>query len=571
MNRITAKRIYSLIGISCTLLLNSFFISCAKREFNESVGDAQVSVNVSMQYDEEKGEGRAMPTDINANRQVVEIPWSEGKILRAELMSGKNNRVATQSPLPAGTLYRVVVYTSNGSYIDQKLFTVGAEASAGSFLLDGNTPYIFIAYSYGKNVDPGAAPNAALSTNPVLPNISLTDTYNNSWLYLKKTVTPTSGQNNISLVMKNLLSQITATVDASAIGTITELSGRIGGNYSSLTSVKLNDGTFTTSGTAQSRNFNFPAIGQVRVISNPLNYYNGSSDTFPIYLTITAGGKRKVNESIGSFTLKPGWQYNLKITFITSEIIVGDLIWAKGNLTYDNGIYYNRINPEETGYDYKLTDYWNYASPEEILRPAMNTTYQAETPEIQLPLNDPCKLIDGGLWRMPTLADFKSLGALTVVNQSGVENTELTGQQPNGLGSSSTGTKDPAGYIYFYGTDSQSGQQVKLKFFPGGGLRGAVVNNVPLSEPDISTFRNFDVIYHASDAQDPDPGTSDNGVDAQYKGYLYAPPTFVTLNENNDRRFNFLSFRYVHTKLVNDDVKPRRDSRFPIRCVKSRL
>ncbi|WP_293934932.1 hypothetical protein [Sphingobacterium sp. UBA6645] len=573
MNQITATRVYSLIQISCYLLITSILFSCTKNDFNGSPGDAEVSVNIGMKYEEEDNKSRALPSQVNSpDNQVIEIPLADGKLLRAELTTVKKNRATTIVPVPTGMVYRVVVYNSNGSYKDQKLFTAGSEASAGNFILDGNTQYTFIAYSLGNERDPGAAPSTALSASTViLSSLTLTNTNNDAWLHVKQTVTTTTGQNNINLILKNKLSQITTTVDASTIGPITEIGAKIGGHYSQLLNIKLDDGSFTPTSTAQSRNFIFSNLGQSKLSSAPLIYYNGSSTPYALVISsLNAGGTRKTDITVDNFILKPGYQYNLTITFVTSGIIVGDLIWAKGNLTYNNGIYSNRNNPEETGYDYKLTDYWNYASPESVLLPAMNTTFQAETPAIQLPLNDPCRLIEGGLWRMPTLADFESLGNPIVVSESGVENSILNGTQPNGTGSSLTNTKDAAGYIYFTGTDTYSGQPAKLKFFAGGGLRGAVTNNIPQSEPDISTFRNFDVIYHASDAQEPNPTGGLYGVPMELRSYLYAPPTFLTLNENSDKRFNFLSQRYVHTELENDDVRPRRDSRFPIRCVKSK-
>lgn len=41
----------------------------------------------------------------------------------------------------------------------------------------------------------------------------------------------------------------------------------------------------------------------------------------------------------------------------------------------------------------------------------------------KIPLNDPCKLVAGGKWRMPSLEDFESLGVYMVHNGGDINGT----------------------------------------------------------------------------------------------------------------------------------------------------
>ncbi len=568
------KNRWVIISIFCTLML-WMILSCNKNEVTPIFGDCDVTVSVNnLTFESASNNGSRSS---NTGTEIKHIKLQDGsqliaKLDRAEvqasgLRASSALKATTVNKIEKGVKYRIIIYDKNGNFKETKVYTVGSESAEGSFKLDGGVAYQFVAISYGNTTTPTAPSTTSKISTDVIASLGLTNTTNHALLYANVSFTPKAGTNNLNLVLKNLLSEVTLNIDASAIGPIAKVDASLSGHYSTIYNIKMLDGTFTTSPTAQSRSFVFPTLQVSSVSSSPNIICNGSNPLSTFKATVTIGTVSRL-VTINGFEILPGYRYTLNVSFIPSGIIIGSRVWAKGNLSYSNGVYYNRSNPEETGYDYSATDYWNYASPEIPLLPAMNTTLLAESPAIVFPVNDPCTKIAGGNWRMPTLADFEALGAPVVVDAKGVVGGVFTGVQANGVGNTTNGTKGEAGYLYFLGKDEVSTLTAKLKFFAGGGLRGGVTNNIPLSEPGVSTFRNFDAVYHAIDSQNPTPATNRDGVPAAFQSYLYAPPIFLALNENNSKQFNFLSHRFVHTGQDQSEQWAKRDSRFPIRCVK---
>jgi len=554
--------------------------SCSKSDEYSSSGTASVSVSLGgIKYAETESANNGGRSLINGQAsQIVEIPFDSERVLIAELKQESSSvntslhasralKSSTVNVLGKGIKYRVIVYEKSGVYKDQKLYTVGSEKTEGAFNLDGNKEYIFVAYSFGNAKTLVEAPKVSFSTVILYSTLNLAG--DDAWLHVKKTVAIQSGENNLSLILENKLSQVTAVINAFEIGAISSVNALILDHRNSITNLKA-DGTFTTPTFGTSKSLVFPSLNEKIITSNPAVICNpGTTDVSFSMGRLTINGVER-NLTVYGLRILPGYKYTLNVSIKSSGIAVGNLVWAKGNLTYNNGVYLNRNNPEETGYNYKLTDYWNFSSLEIPLLPAMNTTYNAMSPGITYPVNDPCRQIAGGNWRMPTLADFLSLGPLFVIDAKNVANQVLTGFQPNGLGNTDTGTKDEAGYIYFNGIDELSNKGTRLKFFAGGGLRGTVVNNIPLFETNISNFNDYNVIYLASDSQAPNPNDNKNGVPGDLLSSVIAPPTFFTLNDNNDFRFTFLSHRFVHTDSDKVHLRPYRDSRFPIRCVRDK-
>ncbi|WP_160366899.1 hypothetical protein [Sphingobacterium zhuxiongii] len=568
------KNNWVIISIFCTLML-WMILSCSKNEVTPSFGDCEVTVSVNdITFESPSNSGsKSSLTDT----QIKHIKLQDGSQLIAKLdrtdiqpsslRASSALKATSVNKIDKGVKYRILIYDKNGNFKETKVYTVGSESSEGSFKLDGGVEYKFVAISYGNTTTPSAPSTTSKISTDVITSLGLTNTLNHALLYANVSFTPKSGANNLNLVLKNLLSEVILNVNTSSIGPIAGVTASLSGHYATINNIKMLDGTFTTSPSAQSRSFVFPPVNVSSVSSSPNIICNGSNPLSTFKATVTVGTASRT-VTINGFEILPGYRYLLNLSFIPSGIIIGTRVWAKGNLSYLNGVYYNRSNPEETGYDYSATDYWNYASPEIPLLPAMNTTLLAESPAIVFPVNDPCTKIAGGNWRMPTLADFEALGAPVVVDAKGVEGGVFTGVQANGVGNTTNGTKAEAGYLYFTGKDEVSNTTIKLKFFAGGGLRGVVRNNIPLSEPGVSTFRNFDAVYHAIDSQNPTPATNRDGVPAALQTYLYAPPIFLALNENSSKQFNFLSHRFVHTGPDQSEQWARRDSRFPIRCVK---
>ncbi|MFZ4262038.1 hypothetical protein ACFRAE_08345 [Sphingobacterium sp. HJSM2_6] len=562
-----------------------FFLACKKDLSLIKSTEIQISMLGTELTSEDLKRSSIRPNSLSAN-QGVEIPIGDNQYIQAELIqetSNKSlNRAAivnstnglTITPLKKGVKYRVVIYQKNGTYLMQDVFTVGSEILNPAIKLTVGLEYTFIVYSFGNTTDPGPAPTSSLSTS----TISSYNSTINGWLHFSKNMIINENNNVLPIVLKNKFSQIKVNINSAEIGNISAINSFISNHRNSIYSVKLMDGSFTIIDVNNNANITFAELDKP-IIESALRYVCTKSTEDNVYSinSITIDGVTKSNIHVSGFKLLPGYKYILNLTFKgTGGIEVGNVIWATGNLTYQNGIYYNRKYPEETGFNYGYTDYWNFASHEPELLPAMNISHPDPTsPKIEYPIADPCKKISGGKWRMPTLRDFELLGAPIIVDASGNVG-HFTGIQANGLGNSATGTKNNAGYIYFNGKNEVGAAANKLKFFAGGGLRGLVFNNIPVSiipnsEGGNVTVRNFDAVYLASDSQNPSPSTGRDGIPLELKDYVFAPPTFLALNENSDKRFNFLSHRTVYLDGVTSDVRPRRDHRYPIRCVKDKL
>ncbi len=581
MNTLYKKSYYLLLLIGLTIT----YVACKKDISLGETTEIQISMQGTEFIVEDLKNGSTRLNSLAKNQEKI-IPISENQVLHAELINESlkvpMNRAATVTttpgliinPLKKGVKYRVAIYQKNGNFVSQDLFIVGSEHLNNPIKLTVGTEYVFVAYSLGNTADPGIAPNTNLNSAV----INSTSTNGNGWLHFTKNMVITGSNNVIPIVLKNKLSQIKVTINSVDVGNISAITSYITNHRNMIYTLKLIDGSFTILDVPNSANITFPELNKP-VIESALRYVCPNTTEENIYniSSITIDGLTKYNISVTGFKLIPGYKYTLNLTFKgAGGVVVGDLIWATGNLTYQNGIYYNRKYPEETGFDYGYTDYWNFGSPEPELLPAMNiSSPDPKTPKIEYPIADPCKKIAGSKWRMPTLKDFESLGPPVVINTDG-DVGYFTGLQANGVGNSPTGTKNKAGYIYFTGKNENGGASTKLKFFAGGGLRGLVFNNIPVSIiPNIEggdvTIRNFDAVYLASDSQDPTPSTGRHGVPAELKDYVFAPPTFLALNENPNKYFNFLSHRTVYLDGANLEIQPRRDHRYPIRCVKDKL
>ncbi|MCI0921233.1 fimbrillin family protein [Sphingobacterium rhinopitheci] len=117
-----------------------------------------------------------------------------------------------------------------------------------------------------------------------------------------------------------------------------------------------------------------------------------------------------------SIVPKPGYSYNPTANFANnSGVKVGNLIWARGNLTYIPATNTYKINKTPNGVLVSAeNDYWLYNS----LTPwdKDRITEQTEQSKVDWAVEyDPCrKVAPQGLWRLPTESEVEALGGSEV-------------------------------------------------------------------------------------------------------------------------------------------------------------
>ena len=232
--------------------------------------------------------------------------------------------------------YRVIAYrTSTGAKVATSVYTIDANGNStadnGEMMLDGDNEtvnkYDFVVLSYNSSTAP-ADVTGSIST-ATLPSIS----GDNDLMYFRtNNVRVSKGDNVLNIVLAHKFSQITTTIDASAVAPGTPISSIGNGiNFDkhrggTVNSIKLSDGTVTFGAATTTKAVSFTAPTPTSAIwtSNPTLLANPggtaadmSTLTFPNTAagTITVGSKTKRNFSVNNLVVTPGVKYNLKLKF----------------------------------------------------------------------------------------------------------------------------------------------------------------------------------------------------------------------------------------------------------------
>ena len=232
--------------------------------------------------------------------------------------------------------YRVIAYrTSTGAKVASNVYTIDTNgnsiADTSDMMLDGDdetiNKYDFVVLSYNNSTAPGDV-TGSIST-ATLPSIS----GDNDLMYFRtNNVRVSKGDNVLNIVLAHKFSQITTTIDASAVAPGTPISSIGNGiNFDkhrggTVNSIKLSDGTVTFGAATTTKAVSFTAPTPTSAIwtSNPTLLANPGGTaanmsilTFPSNAagTITVGSKTKGNFSVNNLVVTPGVKYNLKLKF----------------------------------------------------------------------------------------------------------------------------------------------------------------------------------------------------------------------------------------------------------------
>ncbi|WP_462350387.1 hypothetical protein [Elizabethkingia bruuniana] len=593
------SKIFMHITVLLLLIIYFSVLSCRSTTDNvEGEGQTTVKINllgITEAMDTPLKQAAASRTEGIPTAYVTEIPYNKDYNIVAtitpEISSVKTNAQAQASvnpsawtttpqtpstnPIGPNVKYLVMVFDENGNRItaQEKIYDSSNQSdTANQMILNAGKDYTFVAISYNTATAPTfntAVTNLSDVTNTVSV-VSLLD-----YLYFNSgPLNIIFGQQNyINITFKHINSRVILSVDATAeMGRITAIAANIAGTGS----VNLAANGTTTSGTATSYNksFTFPTLNAQAVTSSSVLVSSaGNAHVINITSVSTNGSPARtdvpaINVPVGTF--QKGVSYKVNLSFQATGISIGGLIWARGNLAYDwvNKIYYNRYYPQETGSNYRDTDYWNFGSTETPLVPKkiINGWTDANTApinQITLPIQDPCKLVAGGKWRMPTVSDFANLGVFKVHNggdtsgaNDGLSATTFAGgtAQPNG---NITGNNFP--YVYFDGTNEMGGTSVRLRFYAAGRYFG----NFTTAQAAAGYQNGDNAVWTASNAQymasDAMPYLT--GADANVRAMV---PSIVNGDSSGGNK-TFVTRRGQPLDGANWSA----DDRVPIRCVKN--
>lgn len=588
-------RLFNIIcGIS--LIIVSFSISSC-RSSSDPIGEGkETSVIINLKGVSDASESPLKQASINGigdrSSFIAELPYSKDYNIIAtitpETSSAKNMTQAainpaawtitpgpssTTTPLAATVKYLVMVFDENGNRItaQEKIYDASTQSNTtNQMILDAGKNYTFIAVSYNTAVAPTF--NASVTTlTDVINTITVDDA--TDYLYFNSgSFNIVSGQQNyINVNFRHINSRVSINLDAQDMGIITAISANISGTGS----VNLTANGTTTAGnpTVYNKPLVFPTLGTRIILSNPV-LVSSAGNAHTINITSVTVNNSTTRTNIPGLTVpagvfQKGVNYKVNLSFQSTGILIGSLVWARGNLTYSNGVYYNRNRPEETGSNYANTDYWNFDS----LLPVTITTNNATTPLYNTAnITDPCTKIAGGKWRMPTLQDFTNLGYYNVHSnrEAKYRNSIAAGDliNPNFAASAYNdilwgfpinGAVDPNistvigdansefVHLFYIGANEISGDIERLKFYKTGYYYGGIYQYLP---NDYFTYMAIDSYAN--------PGTNQtNGI------YIYPPNVnYGSVNKTTTNR-TFLNDRFVMGQTFT------RDRRMPIRCVKN--
>lgn len=211
------------------LLIILLFISCGKEKSVEIIngeGDATIEINISTvagdnSNEDKQASSKAPQLTINDFKQDQTIELGEGHKLIATLIDetllSKNTKIANainrNQQLAQNTSYRVIVYNMSGDYVTHKDYQYGSESQAGNLMLiggTGGTEYTFVVYSLNKT---DAIPAITGLSTTKIQNVNLTvNAVQSDFMFFKKTLRVSKGNNKLNVELAHLFSQITTTI-----------------------------------------------------------------------------------------------------------------------------------------------------------------------------------------------------------------------------------------------------------------------------------------------------------------------------------------------------------------------
>ncbi|HFK5565985.1 TPA: RCC1 domain-containing protein [Elizabethkingia anophelis] len=328
---LTKNRTFIFLCLS-TLFL---FLSCRSAN-DDTIKDGIGILKINMRGTEFSGNERSMLDAIasispfmkgtirneNTDVEIARIPLKGDYVLIASLSpeapaSGQGLQASTLnniqakssiSKVPNGVKYRVVVYDSEGGYVDQKVYTTGQNTSddGQDFKLNGGSTYKFVVFSYNN----AEVPPSVTSTYPKSCDIS----GNQDFMYYTKEMV-ISGQttNYLDVVMQHKYTQVNVTLNTSEIGVATEVSGVGITPHHANNKIDLTTGAITYDNTPVIKPFTLSNSLDPNILTGSTLICAPEGTATISFASMILGGEKQPNRST-ALHVTPGNNINLKLT-----------------------------------------------------------------------------------------------------------------------------------------------------------------------------------------------------------------------------------------------------------------
>lgn len=392
-------------ALLCAITFVALFHSCKTSLDNSELGNGelvliQVAVSGSSYDGEEQIGDRAarlnqngttskhLPTTQISTAQldddlmiVAELePVLSNQAISDELPSGLRGSAKAQTVIDTigrSIRYRLVVFDASGNYVTERDYRTGAEASTEQLKLNGGGIYTFVAYSVNSDT---SLPDVAYANNSArtLAGANLTVGGTTDLMFFRRRMTITgNNENNLDIVLKHSLSQITTTVNSSSTGyTITELSASFTPHQNNAT---INFDTEALSRSTESGSTSpvtFGALSSEDIVGSPTIVNSVAAGNASLTLnSITIGGVNRVGRvAFNTLSVTPGVKYNLRLNIVFNDqnitfqgvpaVRIAGVVWALRNVGADQNVDVN-INP----YDSRLYgDYYQFGRKDTTAR-----------------------------------------------------------------------------------------------------------------------------------------------------------------------------------------------------------
>jgi uncharacterized protein (TIGR02145 family) len=355
--------------------------------------------------------------DVITNTEGLSTSRNTGLIASASTFSSGTAAVAASTPMQNGIKYRLLIYDAVSNALVKDVD--GTAGIVPNIQVDGGRQYKWYIISTNSTISP-----TVNTTTGVVSGSSLA---NKDILYNQGVVTTQYGQNNLNIAFRHYTSRIDVKLDTRGMfGSINntstlEVGTGTGSSFASI--IKTGDlNLFTATYTnlqdvpavTAANMVNTTGAGGAAGATKTATFYTVSSTTVPannlrlrmgtLDLSMDNNTTRSFTNSIvpysnTSFTPVLTSKYNINAQLVESGVRVKGLLWARTNLTYNTSQadqYRFKVNNEYSDPDKDL-DYWNWMSATPTGSSSDNV--------------DPCsRIYPENTWRMPTSAEFSSLG-----------------------------------------------------------------------------------------------------------------------------------------------------------------
>lgn len=437
-----------------------FLFSCKTEDKLPIIENGAASVIMKISASEGDNLGNLIPSkasnqvnqqNVATTDQILHVPFNEKYIMEVQVSKqsrykvnefkaastqvdalGDNKAALQVYNLDPGTQYRMVVYLSNNTYVSQIVCKVGEE-EASPLKLNAGEQYTFVLLSYNSKTNvPDAVGTNSLSSQ----NFSVAPAPD--FMYVKvPNVTLVAGTNYLNAKFQHKVCQITTTIDATDVGTITAYNNiNISTHYSNA-SLNLSTGALTAYSGSPIKYFDFGALSGSKIITSiPKMIFAPNTTNATLTLgSLTIAGTTKTGVTVSGISLQTGQRYNLIVKVKNPFELTDGLIWAPGNLLYTAA----PGNPLNGTWSFAgLTQVGSYfpGALNAVKRFPANLVINANGDLLDYnsnPSDDPCAqvpaAVSGKPWRTPTRSELLALNSkpFAFVTKSGVSGGEYNG------------------------------------------------------------------------------------------------------------------------------------------------